>query len=789
MEILTLLKANIKKKKSTFISVAILMIIVTSAMSAILSSIDNYYIGFDRANETAKTAETSISIRSDRLSDELKEKVENSSLVKEVVYYKAMAVYGTECGDIRDGNSSFLEKMHSGILLFNSDLKTFSEEIPPLKTGEIYVPLGLMNKMSCNVGDTLTYETIDGFRDFKIAGFVQEPSMGSSSIGWKQVFISDEDFDSLYEKWKPLEGNSFFDFTIMLVYKANDCNFSSGKFQRELNLETKIADYALGALTKDQTMRFSTLLPDIITKLFMVFVAFLFVIILILISHSISTEIESDYVTFGILKSQGFSNGKLAKLFFAQYIPAELLGIVLGLFLSIPIEAAITDGCQLVTGVMPNRGLSVVKSLAFIAAIIAVSSILIFIKTRALGKISPVKAINGGKEDIYFDSRIKLPISKRFLSASLGIRQFTSAKRKYIGMIFISAILVFFMLTVNLIIELITSSNALNAMGAEFSEIVVYFNKETVEKYSDEVKELVTSVAEVKQIYVSDSLYLTMNGENIFAHIVDDPEMIFPILKGRAPIYDNEAVITEMVADTLEIGVGDEVTISCNEKDAKYVISGIFQTAYDSGMCFAMSESALRRINDVFKIKNIGFSLEDPAQAEEVKRVIKEKYDIEEKYDGSNAVWVEQYDVSSYVGLGVEDVIDLMRKAIYVFSAIFALVTVRMVCTKAFLQERTDIGIYKAIGFTSKKLRISFGLRFLTISFIGSAIGVIISLLFSAKVLGLGLSMIGLSHLPTQFNAVTVTVPVAMLLVCFFVFAYLASGKIKKVAVRELVVE
>ena len=36
-------------------------------------------------------------------------------------------------------------------------------------------------------------------KDFVIKGFVQEPMAGSSTIGWKQVFIGKSDFQKLLE--------------------------------------------------------------------------------------------------------------------------------------------------------------------------------------------------------------------------------------------------------------------------------------------------------------------------------------------------------------------------------------------------------------------------------------------------------------------------------------------------------------------------------------------------------------------------------------------------------------
>lgn len=74
MELFILLKAGIKKKKGALISIALLMMIVTSALTAILSAVENYEIGLDKAFETADCGDTILIISSQSLNDELKRK-------------------------------------------------------------------------------------------------------------------------------------------------------------------------------------------------------------------------------------------------------------------------------------------------------------------------------------------------------------------------------------------------------------------------------------------------------------------------------------------------------------------------------------------------------------------------------------------------------------------------------------------------------------------------------------------------------------------------------------------
>lgn len=792
-EIFTLLRANIKKQKNIFISVTLLTLIVTSVMTAIISIEDNYKSGMKDAVRTAGSGDAIVMISTRMLTEELKEKLEGSALTGQINYYPCLGIRDIICGNMDNTrNFSLAAKLREGIKLYSSDLNKFEKEIPVLHTGEVYLPLGLKGKINCNVGDTITLVSVDRDRDFTVKGFVQEPDYGAQTIGIKQIFISDDDFDMFYELWKPIEQmkpDSKVDITLIDLHMSDDCKTTSAKFLRRLNLETKITDIAISALSREQSVRYSTLLPEVIIKLFSVFVIFLFVIVLILISHSISTEIRSEYVTFGVLKSVGFSRIKLTGMFFIQYLLAELLGVILGIALSVPLELTLSSGCKLITGTMPAMGISVLKSFLLIAIIIAATSLVIFIKTLPLNKISPVKAIGGGKEDIYFDSRLQLPISKRFLTASLALRQFTSAKRRYISIVFISLILVFFMLTVNLIITLLRSNNALSVMGTEFADIEVHVSKgsENISRYISQTEETVNSLTKVMRTYRSLNAYISVNGENVYGHFVKDPEAIPSIIKGRAPLYDNEIMITEMVGDTLEIDMGDEVTVAYGEYDGKYVVSGIFQTTFDSGMCITMSEAAINSIIEddgkKIKINNISFALENSDDAEKVLNTLREKY------EGDENVSIYKFTVDSYIGSGVLEIMTVIQAVIYFFSAVFAFVAVRMVTSRTFLQEKREIGIYKAIGFSSKNLRLSFGIRFMIAAALGIALGVILSMLISSKVVGLGLKLIGLSKIPSEFGIASVIVPVIILLFCFLGFAFLCSSKVKKVHPRELVIE
>ena len=120
MEILTLLKANIRRKKGTFISIMLLTTIIVTIITVVFSVRDNYDNALDNALEYVDSGEINAYIKTDILTDELRKSVENSSLVEKVEYIDSIATNGATIGENTDGNSYFMMEMTDKIKLFNS---------------------------------------------------------------------------------------------------------------------------------------------------------------------------------------------------------------------------------------------------------------------------------------------------------------------------------------------------------------------------------------------------------------------------------------------------------------------------------------------------------------------------------------------------------------------------------------------------------------------------------------------------------------------------------------------
>lgn len=332
-----------------------------------------------------------------------------------------------------------------------------------------------------------------------------------------------------------------------------------------------------------------------------------------------------------------------------------------------------------------------------------------------------------------------------------------------------------------LLLKGIKSRSSLEAMGFVVTDIDIRFMEEEAASHIRAFEKVVEKHSKIVKKYYIANRYVPLNGENLFMEVYQYPESFGGILKGRAPLYDNEIIITEMVADTLALKMGDTVTISGTEKEAEYLISGIYQTSSDSGMAFGMSLAGAGRIG-VKHIEFMGISLEDASEGDKIAEELNDRYGTliqAEKIDFEDESFRVVFNLAALA----------MQVMIYVFSAVFALITVIMVCTKAFAVERTDIGIYKALGFTVGKLRLQFAIRFFLVSFLGGLFGAVIASFYSVQVLNVIFRLFGVSRVAADNTLFTFAGAVAFVSLCVLFFAYLVSGRVRRVETRELITE
>lgn len=773
MEILTILKANIRHKKGAFSSIAILMFIIALALTVIISLDDNIRRNLQLSIDAADTGDFVAFIPDSQYTLSLTEQIKADENVDRIRNVQAAATIDYIInGESGNGSDLNLVQWDGTYSVYNETDDDFLENPPDLKAGEMYLPISFQISNDCKIGDKVQIHTEEAYETFTIKGFVEEPLLGAYVIGIKQVFIAESDYERLTSKMGIIH--------LLHVFMKEDSQLTVNELKRELNEQTGIIDNSYFTLNQADSINYTNMFTQIGIGILAVFLILLFVIVLIVMGHSVSTGIEMDYVNLGVLKAQGFTKGKIREIFILQYTLSMFIGAVLGIVLAIPFTKTVGQIFQPITGILATAEVSYAKCLLLIVGILLIGGVFIYAKTAKIGKISPVKAISGGHDDVYFNSRIHVDLSKRLLSPSLALRQFTSDKRQYSGTVIIVAILVFFMMSMNILTNCMTNETVSEIFGEVNYDIELTLKADFDISEKEAIKkEIETIVPVTMELYKTNS-YLTIDGYDINCQIYEDPEEFKSIWKGRVPLYENEVIITEILAEELKKQIGDTITITYQEKSVEYLICGYFQSSTDVGKVFGMSFEGAERLGEISLSYGI-IRLSESEKANEVTDLLNEKFD----HILSAAVSEDSGRLGDTINVALKSV----DAIIYFVSVVFALIVVQMVCRRTFLKERKDLGIYKAVGFSVTKLRLQFAFRFLLVSMLGSILGIVICLLLSQKLVGMLLRVVGITHFLSQYSVAVIAAPIVLICVCFFVFAYLASRRIRQVDTRELIVE
>lgn len=429
---------------------------------------------------------------------------------------------------------------------------------------------------------------------------------------------------------------------------------------------------------------------------------------------------------------------------------------------------------------MPEHKISYEVSLLAMVLMLCFIVGFAFIKTGKIGRISPMRAISGGRDSNYFSPRIKTTLGKSGLTLRMMLRQIVAEARQYRSSLIIVAMLVYFIMAVTSVVSILKEGNILKDFyGVEFDLLVTY--KESLEVKKD-VEKVIEEYGGMERAYLCPVVSLTLDGDSISVTAPESSGEFTSVFKGREPRYENEVVITEIIAKTYGLKIGDKVSLTHGSENREFLITGYYQSVPNAGKGLSMLASGLKRYElSEQEANQYNYLVSDKKQ---ISRLVEK---LREQFGGRIAIEDVQGIRESMQSItGAFEASGLL---IYGISILFILVAAYMVCDKVFLKERNDYGIYKSQGFTTDNLRLQFSLRFLAVALAGGILGAVCNILINDRVMSMMLSSMGVSHFVTKYRFMDYAVPVLVLAVTFFFFAWLISGRIKRVGTKSLIVE
>lgn len=783
-----LAKANIKSRKEAFIGTIILTMLIIMILTVVYSMKANVGKWIDQANEYASTGDLMVWIDSNDISDDNFKKLDNVSDVKSYDKIEAALVAGESKiyikGKVATDTVYLMDydQPNHKYKIFSDNNRSYMSDAQEPSEGYIYLPVSYKRSYKCDVSDEVLLKTSNMEKTFKIKGFMEEPACGAAVIGTKFFFVNSKDLESVLmnsdTEYKSIkEADSILRFYMLHIFQQDDLELNMAGFKEKIDSETAILSNAALVLTDAQSKEYTFIIPNIVCIVLYVFMGILFIVVLIMINHSIKSFIELEIKDIGALKSIGFNDKQIRKIYLIIYLLAEIIGTVLGLLLAQPLMFMIKVLFVPIIGGILSNSINFLVGIILFALIAISSSILIYIKSKQFGKIKTVSAITGRLKDCSFNTKRLNSIKGNKLDFGIALRSLRTDSGQYRGLMFVSVLLVFFMMIANSIANI--SEN-------DIMEKFIGYRMDLQLTYDDEnEKEIVDNF--IKTTYGEASSYKFVIGNfqvgssNYTCIGVSDTSQITGLISGRLPESDKEIITTQGVLDELGIKMNDAVSIKNNDKEYTYTIVGVYQTMVDMGLAICMTYDGIQLVNPtVSEVNTYAYVLKDHQKRGELIKKLKNDFD--------GKVKVESAKSSDIVGI-FSFASKMITIVIYAFTVLFALIISYMISKKTFKKEWKDFGTLKSIGFSSGTLRKQFILRFFIVTVVGGIIGFILNIALGNFLFGAIFSMIGIVSYHAGIDAFRLVLPLVFNTVVFMLFSYISSRSIKKVEIKQLITE
>lgn len=768
--------SNIKRKKGAMLTIAILIAFSSFLSYSSISSLTNMEKNAKQAYQYANVADVQLimpEVLDEQISTALQEKDEIAQLEKNECLMFSMGKYKQTMQD---------EATDAGLILYdvNTDYKinrnTCEFDLASFPENGIILGEYLHATGAFQAGDTFYMVLHDKTYEFEVIGFSENALFGTPlNINYFLCYISETMYHEILEDTKDFMP-SMYDYKIKVKEQVSTDALEKDILAELADLIPDFVNYSFCTLSWETMYYGMILMPLIAMSIILVFAIILMLVAISIIYYNMKNFMEENLPNIGILKATGYTSRELIFSLLLEISIVTMIGILVGLlggFISAPIVGGLEASMM---GVQWRIGLDFVSALlAFLLVFAMVLSITLLLGRR-YKKIFVLDALRGGISTHNF-KKSYLPLDKTRLSLNrnLGIKEILFEKRKNMCILIMIAFLSFASCAGIFIYQTFgaTSENMMRLTGGEFSEIIVTTMDAKYQEFDP------TTIEGVKDAIYHNNMDMTllfMDQEiSLDCDVWDDPEKLHNemLCDGRLPVTDNEIVISNLIAKKLGAKIGDIVYAKNGDKKIDYMVVGIDQKINHLGRKGLVTFEGIHRYQSDVEPAGIYISCEEGYSFESLEDTMKEIYPNCILGDGEKIV---------------DSIISGTQRIMFLICVLFLLVTLlivflilMMVGKSRILEKKKQLGIYKALGFTTGALIRQNLISTVPVVLLGGVLGMIIAYYLINPVIGLCFATFGISSCDFPINIGGFTIVVLGIVLESFLVTLLTSSKIRKI--------
>lgn len=383
MENQMIIRAGMKRHKGTLFGIGVLLFLTALSLTVVLMTVftGNSYIReeMERAGFGDLTAWTADVPDMEFLLESIREQegVEDAK-VQRLIFsgYEANGVESDSEGQMIPWISAKIGiSARSRYHFFENNLSEYAKAPEEIGEQEVYVSPSMKSMMNLEPGDTITFPIARGGRNISltVAGYYEDPFMGSSMIGMKGFLISEKTYEKILSVIEE-SGMDALARSGSMIHIETAEGITVSEMNRVLTTNTPLSMYTEFIHSGETIASFMVILQNAFSALFAAFAVVLLGAALAVMGHSISGLVEQEWKNFGILKTIGLTGKQLAGQVMMQYMAAVGSGVVLGMLLAVPVSGQISRLMVTTTGVLLPICFPILPSMGVLTILLLLSA-------------------------------------------------------------------------------------------------------------------------------------------------------------------------------------------------------------------------------------------------------------------------------------------------------------------------------------------------------------------------------------------------------------------------------
>lgn len=449
-------------------------------------------------------------------------------------------------------------------------------------TGEIAVPVILLDEFDISVGDKIILNNSGIAKTFTVSAFVYDGQMNSTLCSSTRFLISDTDFDLLSGSAGETE---------YLIEAWFSDSFQAASYQTAYEQSDRNLPKNGQAITYTMIFLLSALTDLLMAMVFLLAGVLLVVIALVCLRYAVLAELEEDMREIGTMKAMGIPQKGICNLYLGKIRILAAAGCVLGFLLGFFMVSMFTGHISRTFGSQPVSPGSL--CLAILMAGVVYGIILLFARKilRRMGKATVTDLLITEK-GFGHRTRIRdgLRKAKRLpVNLLMGLHEV----RNGYGIVFGLLLIVSFLIAVPFrTVQTMEHEDFVTYMGSPLCNLFLEVEQgEALEERNQAAVNLLLAESDRGTVTHMDALRRVRlqavrdDGEMVGVHI-DTGKTAGAGLKylaGGKPEKETEIALSYLMAGELEMTVGDPVSLFAGGKAQKFTVCGIYQDVTSGG--------------------------------------------------------------------------------------------------------------------------------------------------------------------------------------------------------------